>query len=89
MKLENGNYLDVTWDAALKPFGFKTLPLDWTPEQSFVGVQNIKQQWEGVSIDQMKSRLIESLDSEKRERRERFLHGFVKWIEDIHKKRNA
>lgn len=85
VKLENGNYLDITWDPALQPLGFMSLPNDWTPEQSFIGVKNIKQQWDGVSIDEMKSQLINGLDQEIRERRERFLSGFIDWINSIRK----
>jgi hypothetical protein len=85
VKLENGNYLDITWDSPLKYLGFKTLPEDWTPNESFVGVQNIKEQWDGVSIDKMKSQIIGYLDPETKERRERFLHGFIEWIDAVHK----
>ena len=85
IKLENDNYLDITWDQSLSQFGFKVLPHDWTPKNSFIGIQNIKQQWDGISIDEKKSQLINSLSPEMKERRERFLNKFIKWIDSIHK----
>ena len=84
VKFDNGNYLDITWDSPLKKVGFKTLPADWTPLESFIGVQNIQEQWDGASIDEMKSQLINDLDPVTQERRERFLHGLIKWIDSVH-----
>ena len=84
LKLENGNYVDITWDSPLKKAGFKTLPDGWTPDQTFIGLQKIQQQWDDVSIDEMKGQLINSLDGPTKERRERFLHALIKWIDSIH-----
>ena len=82
---KNGNYVDVTWDNVLELFGFKVLPEDWTPEKSFIGVQNIIQKWEGVQIDDKKKELIEGLEIAIKERRKRFLSLFIRWIDSIHK----
>ena len=84
VKLQNGTYLDITWDPALAAFGFKILPNDWTPDKNHIGVAHIIQTWEGASIDEMKQTLIASLGEETKARREKFLHGFIEWIDSIH-----
>ncbi len=83
LKLMNGDYIDVTWDPFLESIGFKVLPKDWKLGQSFIGVQNIIQQWDNVSIDDKKFQLIDSLSPELKERRNRFLIEFIKWIKDF------
>ena len=81
--LNSGIDVDITWNPALAEYGFKTLPEDWDGKTSFVGVENIVKRWDNAKIDEMKAQLIGSLDEETRERRERFLHGFIKWINSI------
>lgn len=83
IQFPNGKYLDVTWDPALEKFGFRVLPKDWTTENSFIGVKNIKRQWEGAPIDETKKDLINALPSVLQERRERFMTAFIEWIKSV------
>jgi hypothetical protein len=75
--------VDVTWDAPLAAYGFRTLPEDWDGETSFVGVQSIVERWDNVSILDKKKDLIVSLTPEQQLAREKFLEGFVEWIDRL------
>jgi len=79
--------VDITWNSELQPYGFKTLPADWNGESSFVGLHSIVKRWDNADIDNMKQELITGLSPELKERRERFLHDFIQWIDDINNKR--
>lgn len=85
VKNSNDEWIDVdaTWDPALKACGFLTLPADWNGEESFVGMRKIEERWDGVSIGEKKQELIGALDSDQQERRERFLKGFIAWIDSL------
>lgn len=85
VQLKDGTDLDVTWNKALAEHGFKVLPEDWDGKTSFVGVDQIKNRWDGANIDEMKADLIGGLDEQTRERRERFLKGLIRWTEAINK----
>lgn len=85
VQLDSGVDVDITWDPALKNYGFKTFPENWDGRTSFVGVNNIITRWDNAEIAVMKSRLIDSLDMKTRERRKRFLERFISWIDAIHK----
>lgn len=74
--------VDVTWDSALKPYGFRTFPSDWNGETSFVGVQNMQGRTDNADINKKKEWLA-ALSPETQQRRERFLHGFFVWIETL------
>lgn len=74
--------LDVTWDPALAKYGFRTLPENWDGETSFVGLTS-ETRWDGVSMVEKKADLINALDPRKKERRERFLKGFIPWIDSL------
>lgn len=80
-----GTYLDldITWNPELKPYCFKALPEGWDGTTPFVGVDNIIRRWDGVEIGSMKKMLIDYLTPEARERRERFLKGFITWVRSI------
>lgn len=84
IQLENGNYIDITWDPKLAPFGFRVLPDDWTVNDTFIGVKNIKRRWDGAPVDETKQDLVNALPKVLQERRERFLQEFIKWIKEIH-----
>jgi hypothetical protein len=75
--------LDITWNSKLKLYGFKTFPSNWDGKTDFIGVDKIIRRWDGVSIGSMKKELIESLEPEVRERREKFLKKFIEWIDSI------
>lgn len=74
--------IDVTWNSKLKEVGFKTFPKDWNGKTSFIGLK-INKRWDNIDMKAKKIQLIESLSPELRERRERFLKLFVKWIHSI------
>jgi hypothetical protein len=84
----SGDYLDVdvTWNSALRPFGFRVLPDDWNASDPFVGVTNIIQRWDGVSVHEAKSRLMQLLEPQVLERRERFLAQFTRWVDTINRR---
>ncbi len=75
-----GMDLDVTWDPDLSAYGFGSLPEDWNGSEPFVGLTPIIERWDGVDISEKKKELIGSLDEDQRERRDRFLNGFIEWI---------
>lgn len=74
--------IDITWNSKLKEYGFMTFPENWDGKTSFVGLK-INQRWDNVNMKAKKIELIESLSLESRDRRERFLKIFVKWIHSI------
>ena len=74
--------VDITWDSALKPFGFRTFPSHWNDETSFVGVQNMQDRTDNADISKKKEWLA-ALTPDVQERRERFLHGFFAWAESL------
>ena len=75
--------IDVTWNPELAPFGFRAFPLAWNGKKSFIGLDRIIRRWDGVDMQEKKSELIDSLSPEARERRERFLKGFISWVGSI------
>ena len=85
IKKENGIYIDVdvNYNPELKPYGFRTFPQDWDGQSSFVSVEKIIRRWDNVNIADMKKELIDSLISEIRERRKRFLSELFKWVGSI------
>lgn len=83
IQLEDGIDIDVIFNPELKPFGFKTFPEEWDGRTSFVGFDNIIKRWNDADLDNMKSQLIETLSTEQRERRQRFLDAFIEWVETI------
>ena len=85
VQLENGNYVDVTWDPRLSAFGFKVLPDSWTIDDTFVGVRNIKRRWDGAPVQETKQDLINALPAVLQERRERFMQAFIDWMNEVHK----
>jgi len=74
--------VDITWNTKLKEFGFITFPEDWDGKSSFLGLK-INQRWDNVDMKAKKIELIESLSPELRDRRERFLRLFVKWVHSV------
>jgi hypothetical protein len=74
--------VDITWNSKLKKYGFRTFPEDWNGKTSFFGLK-INQRWDAVDMKAKKIELIESLSPELRNRRERFLKIFVKWVHSI------
>jgi hypothetical protein len=81
----NGNYvdIDVTWNSRLKPHGFKAFPKGWDGKTPFVGVDKIIRRWDGIDIKEKKQQLIDSLSPKSRKNREKFLNGFVSWVESL------
>jgi len=71
--------IDVNWDSHMKQFGF-IIANDWDGKSNLVAVKNIIERWDGVDIGEMKVQLIKSLSSKQRERRKKFLNGFIDWI---------
>lgn len=82
IKLDTKFDLDITWNSKLETYGFKTLPTNWEPNSSFVSVNYIKR-WDNVDLHSKKQELINELPEEVRLRRERFLKGFIAWINSI------
>jgi len=74
--------IDINWDSPLAEFGFITA-INWNGESNLVAVKKVAQRWDDVDIGNMKVKLIESLSTDQRKRRKRFLDGFVKWIDSI------
>jgi hypothetical protein len=81
--LGNSIDVDITWNSKLAKYGFTCLPSDWNGKTSFFGVVHMQKRWDDADIRTMKKELIESLSPEQRERRERFLHNFIEWVEEI------
>lgn len=77
--------VDITWNGRLKPYGFKVLPQDWDGKMPFAGVDNIVRRWGGAEVGALKKELIGSLTPELVDRRERFLKGFIGWVESINR----
>lgn len=84
---ENGKFIDVdvTWNPALRSYGFKTFPANWDGKSSFVGVDDMMRRWDGVNMEVMKKYLVNALNPELKSRRERFLEEFTKWVNSINK----
>ena len=57
-------------------YGFLTLPENWDAETSFIALR-INDRWNDVNMKAMKIKLIESLPSKIRQRREAFLSEFI------------
>ncbi len=87
IKKENGEYtdIDITWNSKLASCGFKTFPKNWDGKSAFVGIDNILHRWDGADAESKKKELLNSLDLKSRERRERFLKEFIKWVKIINK----
>lgn len=85
IKDEYGKYidLDITWNSKLAPYGFKAFPKNWNGESAFIGIDNIIRRWDGADVESKKKELINSLDLELKQRRERFLSEFIKWVGTI------
>lgn len=75
--------VDITWDSPLASYGFRTLPKDWNGTTSFVGIQPIAQRWDGADLAAKKHELIDALSPEIKERRQKFLDGFIAWIASL------
>ncbi|MFH0956930.1 MAG: hypothetical protein V1813_03635 [Candidatus Aenigmatarchaeota archaeon] len=84
---EGGKYMDIdiTWNSKLKPFGFRTFPRDWDGKSPFIGLDEMVRRWDDANIVSMKKEFVDSLTPEVRERRERFLKGFIDWVGRINK----
>lgn len=82
---DKGEYIDIdiTWNSNLAPYGFKTFPKNWNGKSAFVGIDNIIKRWDDVDMESMKQQLIDFLGPKARERRERFLREFIKWVRTI------
>jgi len=76
--------IDITWNQGLRKYGFLALPENWDGKSSFIAVK-IKERWDNTDMKAMKIKLIESLPPKIRERREKFLKGFIKWIDSVNK----
>lgn len=74
---------DVTWDPALKPFGFRTFPADWDGGTPFLGIDPLVRRWDDTDFAEKKAELIGALSPDMRERRERFLHRFIAWVSSL------
>jgi len=85
VQTEEGKWvdLDITWDSPLKTYGFLTLPKDWDARTPFMGLHSIVKRWNGVSIAEKKSEILGSMSPKLLERRERFLHEFILWIDSL------
>ncbi|MFH1126322.1 MAG: hypothetical protein V1703_04290 [Candidatus Altiarchaeota archaeon] len=81
----DGDYIDVdvTWNPKMKPYGFRTFPENWGGRTRYVGVDNMIRRWDTIDVTDMKKHLIESLNTEVKLRRERFIAGFIKWVDSI------
>jgi len=75
--------VDVTWNSRLKPYGFKTFPLDWDGTTSFVGVDKVIKRWDSVDINTKKKEIIDSLSVEVKKMRKMFLDNLILWIKSI------
>jgi len=75
--------LDITWDPPLEPYGFSALSGNWDGQTSFVGLRSVDNRWDGISIAEKKSELIDSLSPKLKERHERFLKEFTQWIDSL------
>jgi hypothetical protein len=71
--------VDINWDSHMKKYGFITAE-SWNGKSDLVAVKKIVDRWDGVSIGEMKIKLIESLSEKQRERRYKFLNGLFEWI---------
>lgn len=85
IKKQDGTYIDidVNFNPALKPYGFRSFPQNWDGKTPFISVEKIIRRWDNANIANMKKELIESLSPEVRERRERFLKEMFKWVGSI------
>ncbi len=87
IKKENGKYadIDITWNSKLASCGFKTFPTNWDGKSVFAGIDNIIQRWDGADAESKKKEITNSLAPNFKERRERFLSEFIKWVRMINK----
>lgn len=86
---QDGDYLDVdvTFDPQLQQYGFRTFPMDWNGKESVpIAFDPIIRRWDNADRPSLKEKLIDSLDEDTRERRERFLKGFIEWVDLLHSK---
>lgn len=85
VKRKDGSWLDVdvTFDPALKQYGFRSLPDDWDGTQGFVAVDPVITRWEGGDVAILKRKLLSSLSNSVRDRRERFLQALFEWVRTI------
>ena len=74
--------VDVTWDPALKPYGFRTFPEDWDGVTPFVGLDPLLERWDDAPLTK-KQEWLRTLTPETQERRERFLRGFCAWVKTL------
>lgn len=75
--------VDVTWDAPLEQFGFRSLPVDWNGQTNFIGLNVIVQRWNGVSIIDKKAEILSQLTDTERTARALFLDGLIHWIDSL------
>jgi hypothetical protein len=75
--------VDIIWDPFLKAFGFRSFPAQWDGASPHLGIEKILQRWDGVDFSEKKAALLGALTPEMRERRERFLHGFIQWVDSL------
>lgn len=77
--------VDVMWDShpKLKEAGCAVFPLDWDGKTPVLGLDKIVQRWDGADMPVLKTELIKKLTPEIKERRERFLKGFIEWIDSL------
>ncbi|MEK7218847.1 MAG: transglutaminase domain-containing protein, partial [Patescibacteria group bacterium] len=64
--------VDLTWDPALKPYGFWTFPEDWDGEHSFHAVTFLER-WDGADIQAKIDELVNDLSPDQRSAQEHFL----------------
>lgn len=88
--LVDKNYVDVdvTWNPHLKPYGFRTFPLDWDGRTPFVGLDKMLWRRDGGDIGELKGFLVGSLERRVFERRARFLKAFFAWTSSVNKPPN-
>lgn len=88
--LVDGSYVDVdvTWNPHLKPYGFRTFPLDWDGRTPFVGLDKMLWRRDGVDVGVMKEHIVDSLGPLEKRRRARFLKAFFAWTSSVNKPPN-
>jgi hypothetical protein len=84
VKNSNGAWVDcdLTWDPALKPWGFWTFPEDWDGEHSFHAVK-VVDRWDGVEIEAKLDELKNLLSPEQQQASEHFLRLFIEWVASV------
>lgn len=88
LQLPSGQWIDVdvTWNPELRKHGFASFPSEWDGQSSFLGVRHIVERFDNDDVKARKKQLIEGLSPDLKARRERFLSGFIEWIESVQTK---